>query len=422
MFLLTAAPCIHATVLHEVQIAQGIQKMSLGETKEALELFRQALEASPGNTEATYYSGVAYSRLGEFEKAEVVFKGILEKDKNFIDAYLELGRIYYITAKCDEAESNLKKYVSMSDDAELSKYASDMMQACRAEEGEGKAKKDYYLNLSLGSQYDDNVIVEPSNPVNPSDRKTDYRALLYLTAGKHLFKKGIVRIKGDYSFYLSQHQHMSGFNVNSQRIGPTVELGFSETIRPSAGYTFVYTYVGGNLYSINHEFSGRVKVIEDKKSSTEVTYEYSTLKYFDSDLFQAASVRNGNKHSAGIRQNYSDTFNADLYFYYDSENSDTAYWSYQEFRLGGDISSEILSSLYGKLSAEYGEREYDSMSPGASEIRLDEVQKYSGSLTYVINKTFSLLLNESYTVNDSNLDNYNYRRNIVGLFLTAGIL
>ncbi|MBI4826733.1 MAG: tetratricopeptide repeat protein [Nitrospirae bacterium] len=421
-FLLFFASPLYAKEVRELYIAQGIQKMSEGMIRDALGFFEKALEASPGNAEAAYYSGMAYSRLGEFDKAEGIFKGILEKDKDFIDACLELGRIYYITAKCDEADSVLEKYVSMSDDGGLRKYASDMMQACRAEEDEGKGKKDYFINISLGSQYDDNVIVEPSDPASPADRKADFRELLYLAAGKHLFKKGVVSMKGDYSFYLSRHHNLSRFNVNYQKLGPAVEFDVSKTIKPSVAYSLGYTLIDGNLYSVNHKFSARVKVIEDKKSSTEAAYEYSLLKYFDSELFQTASIRDGYKHSAGIRQNYSDKFNAGLYFYYDSEDTDAAYWNYEGFRLGGDISSGILPSLYGSLSAEYSEREYDSISPGASEIRIDGIQTYSGSLTYVINRTFSLQLTESFTVNDSNLDLYNYRRNIAGLFLTAGVL
>ncbi|MBI4844425.1 MAG: tetratricopeptide repeat protein [Nitrospirae bacterium] len=419
--LLVSCP-IYATVAYEVDIAKGIKLMSEGGFKDALILFQNALAASPGNTEALYYSAMAYSRLGEFDKAEGAFRGILDKDKDFVDAYLELGRIYYITGKCDDAESALKKYVSRADDAGLSKYASDMMQACRAEEDEGGMKRDYYLNISLGSQYDDNVIVEPSNPATPSDRKSDQRALVYLTAGKSLFERGVVSMKGDYSFYLSQHLHMSGLNVNSQSLGPTIEFGFSEALRPSLGYSLVYTSVGGDLYSLSHEYSAKVRVIVDEKSFTDILYEYTALKYWDSSLFQTASIRDGYKQSAGISQNYTGNFKAGLYLYFDTEDTNADYWSYEGFRLGGEISSEILPSLYGKLSAEYSEKEYGSLLPDAAEIRVDEAQKYSASLTYVINKTLSLQLTESYTVNDSNLELYNYRRNIMGLFLTAGVL
>lgn len=421
-FLLFAVSPVYSKEVRELYIAQGMLKMSAGEMKEALHLFSKALEVSPGNTEAAYYSGMAYSRLGEFDQAEGMFKGILDKDQDFIDAYLELGRIYYITSRCDEAENVLNKYASLSDDAELTKYASDMVHACRAEEGEAKPKKDYYLNISLGGQYDDNVTVEPTNPVSISERRSDYRALLYLTAGKHLFERGPARVRADYSFYFSQHLHLSDFNLNSQRLGPTVEFDFSKAMLPSIGYSFVYTIIGGDLYGINHEYFAKVKVIEDERSSTDIIYEYTRMKYWDSALFETASIRDGYKHSVGIRQNYSDKFNAGLYFYYDSEDTDADYWGYDGFRLGGDLSTELLPSLYAEVSAEYSERKYNSLSPSASEIRLDEVQNYSAGLTYVINKTFSLQLADSFTVNDSNLDIYNYRRNILGLFLTAGVL
>lgn len=422
-FLLLLNSTTYSAPREELLIAKGMQKMSEGKMKEALKLFDQALEVSPGNIEARYYSGMAHSRLGELKKAEDIFSGILQKNDKFNDAHLELGRLYYIQTECDKADNSLNKFVSISDDSDLNKYASEMMKACRDDEAadRGGRPSGYYVNLSLGGQHDDNVIVEPTNTLNPSDRKSDFRALFYLTAGADIFERDFFKLKGVYTFYLSQHQHMTEFNVNYHELSPTIELDVSSMFKPSAGYSMGYTSIGGDLYSLNHKYFAKVKVVEDDRSSTDIMYEYSTTKYWDSDLFQTTSIRTGHKNSTGIRQNYSDNFNADIYFFYDAERAKVDYWGYDGFRVGGNISIEIVTSLYGGLSAEYSEREYEGISPSAAEIRLDRMQQYSCRLTYVVNDTFSLQLTEAYTINDSNLDLFNYRRNIVGIFLTAGV-
>ncbi len=424
LFILLITSPLYATVVHEVKIAEGIQKMSDGSMKEALSLFEEALEASPGNLEATYYSGMALSRLGEFERAEGVFNGLLEKDAGFQNAHLELGRLYYVLTECDKAEQSLDRFTSLSDDEEQNQYADEMKLACRGEEAEdrGGSKKEHYINLSLGLQHDDNVIVEPSNPVNPSDRKSDMKGLLYLAAGKTLFNRGAVTLKGDYTLYMSQHTHMSDFNLQFHQLSPTVEFDVSNIIRPSAGYSFGYTAIGGDTYTLKHDFFGKVKVVMDEKFSTDISYLYGKIKYRDSDLFETASIRNGHKNSVGIKQKYSDKFDVDLYFYYDKESTKTDYWDYDGFRVGGSISSEIVPLLYGSFAVKYSEREFDELSPGETELRHDKVQQYSGSLTYVINSRFSLMLSESYTINSSNLSIFDYRRNVISLFVTAGVL
>jgi tetratricopeptide (TPR) repeat protein len=422
LLLLSLSSPVYATVEYEVNIAHGIQKMSEGRMKEALDFFNRALEAKPGNIEAAYYSGMAYSRLGEFESAEETFLGILERDEDFIDANLELGRLYYILGRCDSADANLDKFISASDDDGLKGYAADLKKACRAEEEEERGERGYFLNLSLGTEYDSNVIVEPDNPSSLADRKSDMRALLYLTAGKTIFDRGNISMKADYSFYLSTHHHLTGFNVNNQQLRPVIEFDLSRTVRPSVGYMLGYTLIGGDLYSLSHKYFGQVSIVEGVKHSTDLIYEYSTVRYWDTPLFQTATTRDGYMNTAGIKQNYSDSFKADLYFYYDMERTETEYWNYDGFRAGGDFSFEILSSLYGTVSGEYSERDYKSIYPSATASRLDKIQRFVASLTYAVNNTFSIQLTESFTLNDSNLELFHYNRNIAGIFLTAGIL
>jgi tetratricopeptide (TPR) repeat protein len=54
---------------------------------------KKALSLSPRSPEATYYAGIAYSRLGKYKEAEELLLQALQFDTTAVDAYFELGRL-----------------------------------------------------------------------------------------------------------------------------------------------------------------------------------------------------------------------------------------------------------------------------------------------------------------------------------------
>jgi Flp pilus assembly protein TadD len=113
----------------DVYIARGIDKINEKQFSEALEVLQKALELEPDDTEALYYTALAYTRLGELEKAEKLFLKIRDKDSN-PGINFELGRIYYVNEDCVKAEDYLSKFISLTDDESLKKYASTLIKDC----------------------------------------------------------------------------------------------------------------------------------------------------------------------------------------------------------------------------------------------------------------------------------------------------
>jgi tetratricopeptide (TPR) repeat protein len=254
LFLSVISPLHASAEDYDLYIARGIQKINEGEMNDALEFLKKALELSPENPEATYYAGIAYSRLGSYKKAEELFFKTLQLDDTAIDVYLELGRLYYVTSRCDKAEEFLSKFTALSEDEELKKYAVGLVETCREEAEE----KPYRLNIAVGSQYDSNVILEPSNPPVDAGRKSDTRALVYITSGATLLEKGMIKLKADYSFYQSLHLNLNDFNVHYHKITPALEIAISDVFKPSVGYSLEYTLLGSELYSRVHTYYGKI--------------------------------------------------------------------------------------------------------------------------------------------------------------------
>lgn len=220
---------------------------------------KKALSLSPRNPEATYYAGIAYSRLGKYKEAEELLLQALQFDTTAVDAYFELGRLllpHYLTSRCDKAEEFFSRFIALSKEEEMKRYASDLIKSCKEEVKE----KPYRIGMTIGYQYDSNVMVEPSNPVVREERKSDFRAVFFLDAGATLFKSQVVQLAVDYNFYQSIQMHLNDFNIHYHQIAPRLEIALSDKVIPSVGYSLEYELMGGDLYARVHTYYGKVTV------------------------------------------------------------------------------------------------------------------------------------------------------------------
>ncbi len=405
---------------YELYIARGIDKLNQGNYSEALDLLKKALALAPEDREAVYYTAVAYSRLGRYGRAEDLFLKILKKGGTDASVYLELGRLYTARGECRESQKYLSRFISLSDDDALKKYAGDLLEKCGRSAGEEKA---YNLALTAGGQYDDNVIVESENPVVAADRKSDGRFVTYLTADAVLLETGAIGLKAGYNFYQSLHRYLSGFNVQYHKIMPSVDITLSDAFSVSAGYTLEYTLLGEEEYSRFHTYYGKITFKETGKLSTEIIYEYKDQKYWDTDTFKANSIRTGYRNTGGLKQNfYLTNLWGNIHFFTDIDRVQEKYWDFNGYRSGAELTYRIASPLHINISGEYTERRYRDYYPVYQQKRTDRMQQYTARLTYFFSDAVSVSVTDIYSSNNSNLELYDYTRNIAGIFLTADLL
>jgi tetratricopeptide (TPR) repeat protein len=408
---------------YELLIARGMEKISERQYSEALELLEKALEMAPDDTEAIYYTALAYTRLGELDKAEELFLRIKDVS-SVLNANFELGRIYYVKEECEKSGEYLSRFVSQADDDALISYADSLIRDCRETEKAVGEEKPYRLNVTAGIQYDDNVIVEQGNPIVPEDkRKEDGMVIIYVDAGADLFNSENIKLKTDYNFYQSLHFDLNDYNVHYHKITPAIEGTYSDIIKPSIGYSYEHTLFGGDRYSRVHALLANIYVKEAENFSANLSYEYRDLDYDDTDLFPDNSIRTGEQNVIGVTQNFRfDKVNGKVYYFYNDTDADAEYWAYDGYRLGAEIMYQLLTPLYVTVSGQYGEERYNEDFPGLSERRKDKTQHYSLVLTYRVSDRLIIYLTEDYTSNDSNLDIFEYDRNVIGLLLTVALL
>jgi len=92
---------------YDLALAKGVLKFNQGQYEEAVVLFRRALEAKPGDPDASYYLGQALIRTKRYQEAETLFRTAAEGDPTSGRAKLGLAIAQYHLEKYQEALDHL---------------------------------------------------------------------------------------------------------------------------------------------------------------------------------------------------------------------------------------------------------------------------------------------------------------------------
>jgi hypothetical protein len=344
---------------------------------------------------------------------------INKEDERAGNVYFELGRLHFTKGNCRKAVSYLTKFKSRTKDASSKNYAIDLIDDCLDRTGE----KPYRVDVTLGYQNDTNVILEPNNPSATADRKDDGRVLGMITAGARLYENDTVNVRADYNLYQSVHFDLSDYDVHYQKISPSIELNVMDSVTTSAGYSLEWMIFDNEEYGVVHMYFAKLNIAESESLSTDGIYEYSDIKYWNTPNFSDNSDRTGRKNSVGVQQNFAqDKLTADIHFFYDDKKAAEDWWAYEGYRVGAAVSYDIIDPLRVNVKADFHDRDHREDFPAYAETRQDRMQQYSISFQYAITEKLTATLSGSYTLNDSNISDYHYERNIVGFMLTYGVI
>lgn len=113
LFLVVAIAVSTASLASEDShrlLEKGVQELTKGNYKGALTQFQTATNKNPNEGQAPFYQGVAYNRLGEFQKAEAAFRKAHALNFGHEALLFEWGWSLLGVGRFQEAAANLKKY------------------------------------------------------------------------------------------------------------------------------------------------------------------------------------------------------------------------------------------------------------------------------------------------------------------------
>jgi len=378
---------------------------------------REALRIKTNDEKATLYLGIALSRSGEKE-AESALKKALSLNPQNPRTNLELGIYYYNKGLYDESEDYLENAIKTAPNTEIASKAKEYLENTKKR----GTVKPWALNISLGGQYDSNVILEggDSLPEGISD-KADWRAVFTLKGRYNFLRSEKVEGAIGYSFYQSLHTSLPDFNVTNNLPEFTMAFHLAPWVSLKALYAFDYTLVGGDAYSYSHIISPSVVFSLWKGLTTTVDYTYRKNHFMDTDLFGNNSGRRGFNNTIAVTETIpiASYGNIRVGYAYDNENTRESYWSYSGNKYFAGIRWNLPVRFYLDLCGEYYDKNYRERYPSAARLREDIVKNVWGSLTKVLSDRFSVSVGQLYTRNKSSVALFDYERAITSLFFTV---
>ncbi|MFZ5906973.1 MAG: tetratricopeptide repeat protein [Nitrospirota bacterium] len=402
---------------YERALARAALKIENADYEGAAEDAREALRIKNDDEKATLYLGIALSRSGSAE-AENILKRALSQNPQNPRTNLELGIYYYNKGIYEESEDYFGTAIQAAPETEIALKSREYLENIR----KGGTVKPWSLDISLGGQYDTNVILEDGDslPQGISD-KADWRAVFLLRGKYHFLRREKVEGALGYSFYQSLHANLPDFNVTNNLPEFTMAFHLAPWVSLKARYAFDYTLVGGDAYSYSHIVSPAVVFSLWKGLTTTVEYKYRKNHFMDTDLFGDNSDRRGFNNSIAVTETIPVASFGSIRVGYanDNENTRAQYWSYSGNKYFAGIRWNLPVRFYLDLYGEYHNRNYRERYPSAPRLRQDIMKSVSGSLTRVFSDRFSISVGQLYTRNKSSVDLFDYERAITSLFFTV---
>jgi tetratricopeptide (TPR) repeat protein len=397
----------------EIALTKGQYDIELGNFEAAARYLEQALKLKPGDQEARVLLGITYSRAGDLARAQGVLQQAVDADPQDGRARYELAIVLQKLGDQDAAKKTMARAIELSRDADLSAAGRGFLR----ELGEPGMTERPPLSIGGGLQYDSNVILEQDNPIAPSEKKADWLGVITLNGTLPFLTTSKRGGEAGYSFYQSLHMDLEDYNVQQHAARLAGHVSFSKTSRFDLAYSFLYSFVGAEHYSTTHRFLPRFIFSLTPASLTEVRASYESNRFFNTPVFTGLTDKNGTNASAGVAHTVMVGQKTGVAFdyTYDQDATDKDYWDYTGHKVSVNALAEA-GEYKVFLGVSYYDRRYDGIPPGASEKRHDGAQELTVGVSRKAGRTVTISLTDTYTLNDSNLNLYEYQRNIVGFF------
>jgi len=411
------------TAKYEASLARGILSLDQKEYQKAITDFKSALAVKPDDPPATLYLGVALSKSGNEKEGETFLKKALTLDPQSPRANFELGVLYYHKGIYNEAKDFFETAKALSPGGELSGPADAYISEIAKRESEAKKEghKNWALGLSVGEQYDSNVVLKPSDGALAEgiSGKSDWRTVFYLDGRYTPLMKDNFSIDLTYSFYQSLQSKLDDFNVQQHLPGILISYAVMKDVLLRLNYTFEFTTVDYETYLVSNSIQPVITIAEGKGFFTNLRYRYQQKDFKDTALFQTNSERDGGNNLFGITQyiQLHKAVLAGIGYAYDDDCADKTYWKYDGNAGDAYLRFDFGKGWTGDLWGRYYRKHYKGEFPGAESKRKDITRTYSTNLTKSLHRNIGITAGYLYERNSSNISAFEYDRDIVTLMV-----
>jgi tetratricopeptide (TPR) repeat protein len=392
------------------------------EYQKALSMLDAGLEKNPKEALFYFYQGKVYQEVDSHDIAAARFlkaAATLQEEGSeiYMAALYHAGVSYYRQGFYEDAREAFSEVTGAAAETEMGRSAQKFLGLILEQEEKAQRGRKWSFFIQGGFQYDDNVLLDPEDPMVSStvlSDSDDMRAVITLEGRYRFWSRSSARLTGAYLFYQSLHNRLDSFNAQVHEGSLTAawkQNGKPRRIR----YFFDYTTINREEYLLSHGLRSTLFFTDRPSLEGWFFYQVQRNDFIDSDLFPIGSNRDGMNHVLGVRvaaepekRFWQAGYTVDL------EDVRADDWSYVGHRVNVGVEFPLSNRFWGAVDTEYSLRGYREKGR-ESKIREDNILKGHLGLLRRFSSQRELSFSYSVTQNRSNIGIFDYDRNITSL-------
>jgi len=392
----------------------GVALIQTGAYTDAIAPLERARTDPTLAARAALFLGIAHLRAGQLGEARSALEQASQDPSLEVSAQYYLGVVAYQQKQWMEAESRFAAVVDLDASSSMGQEATKFLERLRS-----AGSRWYRLYGSVGLQYDSNVVLAPATdiPALGITQQADGRVVLNAAADVVPWENPRASLVAGYNFFQSLHFELTDFNLQEHRVSMQV-AGNYEWLR--YGLLARYSYYLLETDSFLQEATALpwVTANEAEFGRTELYYRN---RYRDFLTQPYEPQLNSLNYAFGLRQVFylgkPDRL-VSIGYQFDRQsptNSSGDQFGYN----GNEVNAGFGWILPAEIALEAGYsfryEDYDAASGG----RIDTPSQFAIALTKELTQYIALNLAYLGTIHDSNIEKFDYNRNIVSLILEA---
>lgn len=380
---------------------------------EAARLFTDIAAREPDNILARYYAGICLFREQQYGASLDYLVGAADRSPTLRDnGYYYAGISYFKMGDMERAVEKFEYVKESASDAALRDYASQWLDAVRAEK---ERRKPYELYAKFGYQYDNNVTLDPVDKDIYADEE-DTAFVLYASGKYDVLEREHYTAGAGYTHYQTWHSDLSEYDLT----GSIFQLYGNYRLKSlTFGLSYLphYYWLDGESFLMRHQVRPEVLWRLSDRVVARFSYSYYHNKHFEDE------DRDSDMNEIALDGYYSLPDKRGFVFGgIGCEKNSAAHqdfdYTQMKLRLGVFLRMPYEFELY--VTGKYYGQTYDNRDSLYNIDREDD--KYYASLSLerkIVYEWLHMLAEYNFTKNDSNIDDYTYKRQVTSLSLVA---
>lgn len=448
----------------DAQFYFGLTLNRLGEFDAAAKALEQALQLDPSKQYIHYHLGLAYVQLSEYDKAIAHLEDAIRFDPDKATTHFYLGLSHYQLGHYRQALAPLQRaqeldpslaprvqyyrgaalYALERDSQAVDAFAATVaaepssalarnaQRYLEAIEARARDRQLIQLRGTVGLEYDDNVTIADDDIIS---REGDGRTVLTFTGRLLPVRTGPWRLGVEYAFYQSLHFDLTAFDVQQHtgRVFSRFKL-HRVTLRAAADYS--YATLDNDRYFEALSFFPSITIQQTKQLFAVVSVRYRSSNYFNQLIptgQEDVRDRDGWSVLAGFDQylafNKYQSF-VRLGYHFEASRNDGTDWEYDGHRISLGLRTPLWWEIILHVDGAYMRRDYLHVNSfdatplavlGPADRREREDDRFTAAvrLTRALGRYLQLSVGYIHTTNLSNINFFEYDRNIVSIMLAG---